>query len=89
MEPEHEGVRRLHPATLVFDVGRRFASLALWSIAVLFFAARSDEAWYLLFLLPPVAEAVIRYISFRYAFTGDHLVVREGLLVRGRHVRAL
>lgn len=87
MEPDRFAARRLHPATLVFDVGRRFASLAAWSVAVLFFAARTDEVWYLLFLLPPVVEALIRYVSFRYAFTGDHLVVREGVLVRSvRHV---
>lgn len=87
MEPEPDGARRLHPATLLFDVGRRFASLALWSVAVVFFAARSEERWYLLFLLPPLIEALIRYVSFRYSFGADQLVIRSGLFVRGvRHV---
>jgi putative membrane protein len=87
MEPDADGARRLHPATLLFDVGRRFASLALWSVTVVFFAARSEERWYLLFLLPPVIEALVRYVSFRYEFAADQLVIRSGLLVRSvRHV---
>jgi putative membrane protein len=87
MEPELDGYRRLHPATLLFDVGRRFLSLALWSLTVVFFAARSEERWYLLFLLPPVVQAAIRYVSFRYAFGPDQLVIRSGVLVRSvRHV---
>ncbi|NOT29821.1 MAG: PH domain-containing protein, partial [Planctomycetes bacterium] len=87
MEPESDGARRLHPATLLFDVGRRFASLALWSVTVVLFAASSEERWVLLFLLPPLIEALIRYASFRYAFGADQLVIRSGLFVRGvRHV---
>jgi hypothetical protein len=64
--------RGLHPSSLLFDAGRRFVSLATWGVAVLFFAARSDQAWYLLFLLPPIVEALIRYVSFRYAFEAEH-----------------
>ncbi len=87
MEPELGDARRLHPATLLFDVGRRFASFALWIVTALFFAARSEELWYLLLLLPPVIEALIRYVTFRYAFGPEQLVIRSGLLVRGvRHV---
>lgn len=86
MEPELE-TRRLHPATLLFDVGRRFASVALWAVTALFFAARSEEPWYLLLFLPPVVEALVRYVTFRYAFGHEQLVIRSGLLVRGvRHV---
>lgn len=80
-------LRRLHPAALLFDAGRRFASLAFWAMAVLFFAARSDEAWYLLFLLPPFVEALVRFASFRYGFAAGELVIREGVIVRSvRHV---
>lgn len=87
MAPERGTARGLHPSALLFDVGRRFLSLVTWGVAALFFAARSDEAWYLLFLLPPVVEALIRYASFRYAFEGEHLVIREGVFVRSvRHV---
>jgi len=71
----------------VFDVGRRFLTLATWGLAVLFFAARSEQSWYLLFLLPPIVEALVRYVSFRYALEGDRLEIREGVLVRNvRHV---
>ena len=87
MEPERTGAQRLHPSSLLFDAGRRFVSLAFWAVTVLFFAARSDQGWYLLFLLPPIVEALIRYVSFRYSFEADRLVVREGVLVRSvRHV---
>ena len=79
--------RRLHPSSLLFDAGRRFASLVFWAVAVLFFAAKSEEGWYLLFLLPPFVEALIRFVSFRYNFASGELVVREGLLIRSvRHV---
>lgn len=84
---ERAGARRLHPSSLLFDAGRRFVSLAFWALAVLFFAARSDQGWFLLFLLPPIAEALIRYVTFRYALEADRLVIREGVLVRNvRHV---
>jgi putative membrane protein len=87
MAPEVDGTRRLHPATLLFEVGRRFASLVLWSVTVVVFAARTEERWYLLFLLPPVIEALVRYLTFRYAFEPAQLVVRSGFLVRSvRHV---
>ena len=87
MEPELDGARALHPATLLFDVGQRFASLAIWSVTVVLFAASSEERWYLLFLLPPLVQALIRYVSFRYAFGADQLVIRSGVLVKSvRHV---
>jgi putative membrane protein len=88
MEPvEPEITRRLHPSALLFDAGRRFASLVFWGVAALLFAARSEQGWYLLFLLPPIAVALVRYASFRYGFGDDQLVIREGLLVRKvRHV---
>lgn len=85
-EPEARA-RRLHPATLLFDVGRRILSLAFYALAVLWFAARREEGWYLLFLVPPMVNALLRYVSFRYTLTDDHLVVREGILVKNvRHV---
>lgn len=85
-EPEVR-TRRLHPATLLFDVGRRMLSLAFYAVAVLWFASRRQEGWYLLFLVPPLVNALVRYVSFRYTMTADHLVVREGVLVKSvRHV---
>ena len=79
--------RRLHPASLLFDAGRRLVSLVFWSATVLFLAARSDQGWYLLFLLPPVVQALVRYVSFRYSFEAERLEIREGVLVRSvRHV---
>jgi len=86
MEPEL-ALRRLHPAALLFDAGRRFASLAFYGVAVLFFAARAEEAWYLVFLLPPFFEALLRFATFRYGFAAGELVIREGVIVRNvRHV---
>jgi len=86
MEPEAP-TRRLHPATLLFDVGRRFLSMAFYAAAVLWFAARREQAWYLVFLVPPIVNALLRYVSFRYSLEADHLVLREGLVSRNvRHV---
>ena len=79
--------RRLHPATLLFDVGRRFFALLFWTAAALFVAARSEDAWYLLFLFFPAVDALLRYVTFHYSLSGEHLVLREGILVRNvRHV---
>jgi putative membrane protein len=84
---DRAAVRRLHPASLLFDAGRHFVSLAFWGAAVLVFAARSEEGWYLLFLLVPLSEALVRYFSFRYSFDPDRLVIRDGVFVRSvRHV---
>lgn len=86
MEPEAPA-RRLHPATLVFDVGRRFVSMAFYGAAVLWFAASREQAWYLVFLVPPIVNALVRYVSFRYTLENDHLVLREGLIQKNvRHV---
>jgi putative membrane protein len=86
MEPE-SALRRLHPAALLFDAGRRFVSLATYGTAVLFFAARAEEAWYLVFLLPPFFQALLRFATFRYGFAAGELVIREGVIIRNvRHV---
>jgi len=82
-----EGVRKLHVSALFFDAGRHLASLLFWAATALVFAARTDEAWYLIFLLPPFVGALARYVSFRYTLTEDHLLIRAGILVRSvRHV---
>ena len=79
--------RRLHPSSLLFDAGRHLLSFFSWGLAALFFAARSGEGWFLLFLLLPLGEALFRYFTFRYALEGDRLVIREGAFVRNvRHV---
>lgn len=79
--------RRLHPATLLFDVGRRFLSMAFYAVAVLWFAASRQQAWYLIFLVPPIVNALVRYVSFRYSLEADHLVLRQGVISRNvRHV---
>ena len=86
-EPPPAGWRRLHVSSLLFDAGRHAASLVLWAGTAVFVAARSQEAWFLVFLLLPLLEALVRFASFRYALTGEQLVLREGVLVRTlRHV---
>lgn len=82
MAPDEPRARRLHPVSLPLDLLRRGAQLGVYAFAIVFLSARSDEAWYLLFLLPPLVGAVLRYVSFRYELGGDALFVREGLFVR-------
>jgi len=76
-------LRRLHPSSLFFSfvsIVGRFLVPAL----VLTFLGRGDrfEFWFVVFGVPAVFGALIRYISLRYALGQDELVIREGILGR-------
>jgi putative membrane protein len=77
--------RRLHPASIVFWLGgqvrRLILPLAIGGVS----AGRWGLTWPImigLILLPVTIYSVIRYLTFRYRFEENELVVRSGLLFR-------
>ena len=70
-------VRRLHPVSLVFTIGRLAKSLLLPGILVLAFAARGGhgELWFMLLFIPGVVASLFQYWSYRYRFDPDELVI--------------
>lgn len=93
--------RRLHPATLVFDIAKHLRAFALPALLLWFGASQSSggpdtrfgrlptgfEVWLLVLLVPAVAASVLRYLTFRLQYAGRELVIRSGLLFRNeRHV---
>jgi putative membrane protein len=80
--------RRLPGIALVFSFLRSLQTYALPLLLLIFFS-RGDgyERWLLIFLLPSMAFAVLRYFTFTYSFGADDLVIRSGLLFRQeRHI---
>ncbi len=94
--------QRLHPATLLFDLGRHLRRFALPAVLLLFGLSRSDEAemfrfgpfpssgwefWLLILIVPAAITSVARYMSFRLRLDDSELVVKSGIIFRTeRHI---
>lgn len=76
--------QRLHPATLLFDVGRQLRAFALPALLVIFGAGRSSgwEVWLVVLLVPATIVSFARYLSFRMRYDERELVIRSGMLFR-------
>ena len=81
-------MRRLHPLSPLFEIGRSFFSLVVPGLVVLLLAAGDRyEVWYMALFVPAVLTSLIRYFTKRYELTEDHIVVREGLVFKStRHI---
>jgi len=56
-------------------------------LLVVFSRGESYQVWYVLGLVPVAIAFLIRYISYRYRFGPDELIIREGILTRNeRHI---
>ncbi|GJM20540.1 MAG: hypothetical protein DHS20C15_04550 [Planctomycetota bacterium] len=88
MESEPEEVHRLHPLSLLFRVGSSARQLLLPAALVLFASGRLDNLyWVSAFVGVGVIHGVFHYLTYRYRFAGDELVVRGGVIFRfERHV---
>lgn len=86
MPSEH----RLHPSSVLFGLAAQAKNLAVPGLLVLFGANRAGaawEPWLMLFLVPYTGFALVRYLSFRYRYEPNEIVIRTGLLFRNeRHV---
>lgn len=93
--------RRLHPATLLFDLITHIRRFAVPALLVIFGASRSTggsngpfewvpsgwESWLLVMFVPAVLMTVARYLSFRIRYQERELVIRSGLIFRNeRHL---
>ena len=84
-----EGVEahRLHPLTVLLEVGRvigRFAWFLVMLLVVSSLGGRqADPATWLFFLAGSgILVALARYLSLRYWVDGRHLVIRSGIVSR-------
>lgn len=93
--------RRLHPATLLFDLAQHIKRFAVPAVLVMVGASRSSggpngafgrvpdgwEMWLLVLLVPAIVATMARYLSFRLRYDDHELVIRSGLIFRNeRHV---
>lgn len=80
--------RRLHPLSFVFTIGSSLKSFLFPAVLALF-AVRSGnyDLFFAIFLIPYAIYSIIRYLTYRYSFAEDDLVVRTGLLFHNeRHI---
>ena len=82
--------RRLHPASILFNVGRQFGAVLVPLVLVTVGRGSDEDRWStyaLIFLVPYAAIAVGRFYSFRYRYDEHDLVIRRGFFFRNqRHV---
>lgn len=80
---------RLHPSSLIFGLGAVAWRLLLPAIFVFVLAQGDRYEVIFAFVIAPLAAAgaVFRYLTFRYHFDDQDLVVRRGLIFRNeRHI---
>jgi len=82
--------QRLHPLSVLFGFGKQLRSLGLPIVVVLVTAGTVGlgwQLWALPLLIPYVLVSVARYVSFRYRYEENEMVIRTGLLFKNeRHV---
>jgi len=85
---EGPGARRLHPSSLLFGLGSAARRLLIPGI-VLLLASRGNRAdlWLMALFVPAAVGTLVKYVSYRYRFGRDEIVVREGIVTRNeRHI---
>lgn len=89
MPSSDERDHRLHPISLLFTIGAQARAFLLPGIVVLLVASRGDfgQAWIMLAFFPALIGALFHYVSYRYRFGEEEIVVREGIFFRNeRHI---
>lgn len=78
--------QRLHPLSFLFAIASNIRA-SLIPILLAVFAAQAMNAFLAVFILPGMVWAFVRYLSYRYVFAEDDLVIRTGFLFRNeRHI---
>jgi putative membrane protein len=81
---------RLHPLSILFTLGkeaRKFALPGLFAAVAAGSAGLGWQVWMMLLLIPSALAAAGRYLSFRFRYEANEMVIRTGLLFRNeRHV---
>jgi len=82
--------RRLHPASVLFELAAHLRRLVLPGLFVLLAGARGGETWQLwliVMFLPLALLSIARTLVFRYRMDPEELVIQSGLIFRHqRHV---
>lgn len=82
--------QRLHPLSILFSLGKVMRELALPGLVVLFTAGRGGwgwQVWAMLLVIPYALVSIGRYLSFRYRYEENEMVVRTGFVFRNeRHI---
>ncbi len=80
--------RRLHPASLLFSLGSVLRRFLIPGLIVLFLGrGERTEIWAMVLAVPALCYAIAIYLSLRYAFAHDGLVIKSGILQRiERHI---
>ena len=82
--------RRLHPLSVLFDLGSQVKSFVVPGLLLLIGAGSAGfgwEAWLGVLIVPYSVIALGRYLTFRYRYGPQELVVRSGLFFRNeRHI---
>jgi len=79
--------RRLHPLSILFAVTSSLRAFLIPLVVVMVAARSSYELWIGVMIVPTLAGALVRYISYRYTLTDEELVIRSGLIFKNeRHI---
>jgi putative membrane protein len=81
---------RLHPASVVFAFLSQIRAFIVPGLLVLLGARTRGgdwEPWMMILVIPAAIAAAIRYISYRYRYDPNEIVIRSGLVFRKeRHI---
>lgn len=82
--------RRLHPLSILFGFVSQLAGFALPGILLLVGVGSAGwdwQKWTVFLVIPQALVSVARYISFRYRYEANEMVIRSGLFFRNeRHI---
>lgn len=87
----HSDERRLHPFSLLFALGTGAGRFLLPGLLVLFAARRGEwdqwQMWISILIVPYAVASLLKYLTFRYQFRPDELVIRSGMIFHNeRHI---
>jgi putative membrane protein len=83
--------QRLHPYSVIFAFIAQVRLFILPGIFLYFGVGSRDNEWWqpwmMLFIVPSVAVAVLRYLTYRFRYEDNELVIQSGLMFRKeRHI---
>lgn len=85
-----QGEQRLHPLSILFRIGAQFRWFAVPGLLFLVTAGAVGwawEVWLMPLAIPFALSSVVEYLSFRYRYEANEMVIRTGFLFRNeRHV---
>ena len=86
MPSEH----RLHPFSILFSILKQFGALAVPMLLLIVGMGTDQDRWQgyaVVFIVPYALFSVMRYVTFRYRYDDNELVIRQGFIFRNqRHV---